>query len=465
MTPWRHLRWLVPLLAALGIYSVAYDKMHLPPTGDQPHYELEAWSLVYDGDRDLRNDYTDPDRTRPAFGGPAPDFHAHPYGSSPRWVSHHHVGLPILLTPAAALSHDVKWMEREMILISAIAAVLLLSVLRRLHGRDSILLYVVWAAIAFSLPVVAFAPLVYPEIPGVLLGLLAVLALLQRPFRRRDAALGALAAALMPWLHIRYLYAALGLMVLLAARSAGAAGLRVPRSLRDVATLARVSAPALVPMALSLAAMSVAFHFWHDSFALNAQFRGLNWSLSSGYPGIAGAMFAADGGWVTLAPVMLLGLSGLIYVCWRHPAWGLAGAAVGLGYLTVGGFSGLNPGYSFPWRFDELAIPFIALPLLIAAADVRLIRLAAIPLVVLTFAFTVNGANHVRDLYPQPGRAVPALPLAKKLQSAWPNFATLPGSGDRYPDAAHVVAIVLSLALIGGLLVPARDWRYRRRAV
>jgi hypothetical protein len=458
----RHLGWALPLLFALAVYYVAFESMEHAPTGDQPHYALEAWSLVFDGDRDLRNDYADPERFARAFGGPPPDRHAHRYTSSPRLVSIHHVGLPVLLTPAAALSRDVRALQLEMLLVAALAALALLSVLRRVHGRNSLLLYLVWAAVAFSLPIVAFSGLLYPEIPGALLALLAVRFALARPFRRRDAVLGATCAGLMPWLHVRFTAMTVALALVLAVRCAVEAGWFRPRTVGDVIGLARTAAPALLPPLVSIGAMLVAFVFWHGSLSLSAQYKVSatpTYTLHHGYHYLFGTMFSSHLGWVTIAPIALLGLAGLVSVCWRFRAWGMLGVAVGLGYLALIGLSGVDPGYSFPWRYHVLVIPFVAIPILVAAADVRLVRLAAIPLVLLTVAFTVNGARHVADLYPQPGRVVPSLPLAKRLQSIWPNFVPNPGSGDRYPDAAQVGAIVLTLALIGGLLVPARDRR------
>jgi hypothetical protein len=462
---WRQLAWLVPLAIAFSVYWVAYKEAKPGPTGDQPHYELEAYSLAFDGDRDLRNDYADPGRFLRVFGGPVPDLHAHEYGSSKRLVSIHNVGLPLLLAPAAALSDSPALMQKEMVLIAALAALVLLLILRRLAPGRPILVHVVWAAVAFSLPVVAFSGLVYPEMAGALLALLAVLALLQRPLKPWQAALGATAAALMPWLHVRFLLVTLALVAGLAFRMVLAERARTGR-LGSPATMARTLAPAVVPAVVSLAAMAIAFHSWYASFSPEAQYKVTatpKWNVQSAYQFSVGGMFAADLGWVTIAPVMLLALAGIVYAGWRGRWWGVFGAAVGLGYIAFIGLSGVSTGYSLPWRYQVLAIPFAALPLLLAARDVRLVRWAMVPLIALTFAFTVTGIKreHAAQLLPRAGREVPDLPLARKLQAAWPDFSVPAGSGDRYPGAAHVAELAYLLALIGALMVPARDVRRR----
>ena len=62
----RALWWaiqLAPFVLAFAAYSAAFVVMRPVPTGDEPHYLMAAQSIAYDGDLDLRNDYSSRERT------------------------------------------------------------------------------------------------------------------------------------------------------------------------------------------------------------------------------------------------------------------------------------------------------------------------------------------------------------------------------------------------------------------
>src|SRR5437588_2826016 len=276
----RWARWAALLAVAFTVYFAADRYMDLPPSGDQPHYELEAYSLWLDGDRDLRNDYSDPSRTSQLFGPAVPDLHAHRYTKSPALYSVHNVGLPLLLVPGAALGrHTTYWFHVELVLIAALAALVLLSILEELRLARPVWTYLVWPAIAFSAPIVVFAGQAFPELPGALFALLAIRALVSRPLRRRHVVLGSIAASLIPWLHVRFTLLAVMLVAALAVRAVAAepgapTGLRSAfRRERLSTTLTRI-AWAVVPLLLSLGAMAIEFQRWYGSPLLNPQYQG-----------------------------------------------------------------------------------------------------------------------------------------------------------------------------------------------
>ena len=156
---------LVPFLLAATVYLGAFFAMNPPPTGDQPHYMIEAYSLTYDRDRDLSNDYFDPYRFGPMFGPFVAEGHAHAFTDEQRESGTatcvHNVGLPALLVPAVLVTHDVRAMRVELILLAAIAAYLLLGIMRRLPIGRGWILYAVWGLVVFSLPFVAYSAQVW----------------------------------------------------------------------------------------------------------------------------------------------------------------------------------------------------------------------------------------------------------------------------------------------------------------
>lgn len=56
-------------VALFGAYYGTYEAMNYAATGDEPHYLLEARSLAFDGDRDMRNNYANPVEVKKVYGG------------------------------------------------------------------------------------------------------------------------------------------------------------------------------------------------------------------------------------------------------------------------------------------------------------------------------------------------------------------------------------------------------------
>src|SRR5687768_14718633 len=74
-------------------------------TGDEPHYQIMAHSLAFDGDLDLTTDYTD--LTNRSLGGRfEPGAHIFP-GKDGRLRPVHDIGMPVLFTPYYAFAYLV----------------------------------------------------------------------------------------------------------------------------------------------------------------------------------------------------------------------------------------------------------------------------------------------------------------------------------------------------------------------
>jgi hypothetical protein len=453
----RHLRAerIVPFLIALavygGVYAVTWDQ--LPPRGDEPHYMLEAYSLAIDHDRNLAKDYTDPKRIAPMFGSFAAGAHTYNYSGDPNVaISVHSVGVPALLVPPAALSNDVRLMRIEMLLVAAGAAYLLLSILRRVAGRSSPLVYATWAAFAFSLPLISYSSQVYPEIPGAFLVLLVVRLLLEPELSPRITVLAATACSLLPWLHIRFSFLSVVLL--------GALLIRISRAQERVPGLRRWisnALPALVPVAVSAALLGVANQHWYASPWLTAPYRLARprpqFDVTWGYTHSVGGIFDPAYGWLPVAPVHVLAVVGLVYLCWQGRKWAISAAAVAVIYLlVVVSEKGIVGGFAFPGRLQVVLIPLGAIPLLLLVKEVRAMAIVAVPLAALTFALSVVGVARIDSLIYSDRRSNAShMPLARSLAVAWPRFQGAMGD-DRYRGWPKVVAWVAGITAAGSVL-------------
>lgn len=426
---------LIPFVALFAVYWAVFKVMLPPPTGDEPHYMLEAYSLAYDRDRDLRNDYGDPFRYGQPFGTVVPDVHFKP--GTPYSV--HHVGLPALLSVAVLFRHHAGTFRVELVLLAALTAVMLLVVMRRLpFGAPSWLVYAVWGSIVLVLPFLAYTGQAYPELPGALLALVAVRALLEPRPGMVFLGIGATAAALLPWLQVRFTLIAVALAVSLAIRAWSTYGR--PGPVLGV----------LLPLAGSHLAMALAFERWYGSPALDSQYvAGTNLDLEWAYRHSVGGLLSPEYGWFPFAPLHLLALTAAVFLCFRFGWWAIGATAVALGYLALVGSSvGIHTGYAFPARLQLVIVPFAGVALLGLLALVPWTRLLAAVLAIPTLALAVDGLRHPLDLYP--GRnnelSVPSLPLAERLAFLWPHFADEPFG---YPHWPHTLALILVPVALG----------------
>ena len=440
---------IVAFVLAFAAYTGAKAVMDPPIIGDQPHYMLEAYSLVYDHDRDLRNDYGDPFRFWPLFQA-YPEGHFAAGSGLPYSV--HNVGLPALLTPAVLVTHDPDAMQVELILVSAGVAALLLSVLRRLpFGLRRWLVYTVWGLFVFSLPYLMHSAAAYPEMPAAFLALVVVRVLLEATPRPLLLGIASVAAALLPWLHVRFTILAAGLMAALAVRAWQA--YRRPA----------LSALVVAPLVVSHALLAVGFERWYGSPLLNAQYRGTGNELSGpwAYRHSLGGLLGADYGWLPYAPLHLLALGGAVYLCFRYGAWAIAGCGLALTYLALtGATTGAYTGYAYPGRLQFVVVPFAAIAVLALLEGVPKLWPLAAALAALTLVLAIDGLLDSDGLLPGGDPNRPGTPVAGRLAPLWP--AVVNTSGDGYPAWSHAV-LVLTGALGLGLVPSLRGPLLARR--
>jgi hypothetical protein len=335
------------VLTALGLYYAG----GLRVSGDEPHYLLMAQSLWREADLDLRDNFDRGDYREYLPALPAPHYGAPRLDGRP--FPAHSPGLPALLAPVYALGGRPACV----VLLALFAAGLGVEV-RRLaeHATgDAASALFAWAA-AIGPPVAFYAFHMYTEIPSALALALALRLLLEAP-GPGEAALAALLASALPWLHVKMIpaAAALGLVALLRLRGRSLAAFGASAGLMAVAFLAYYQWVLGTPTPLAL-------------------YGGVPQGVvSSPLVASVGLLLDRSFGLLTVAPVFLLAAPGIVLLArgrgwrevWPHVA---VGAAVLAPLLTWRMWWG---GQCPPGRFLVPLIPLLG----VAVAA----RLAATP--------------------------------------------------------------------------------------
>ena len=470
----RAIVWLAPFLVALAGYLYADRQMHPPFTGDEPHYAIEAFSYALDGDRDLTNDYAALDRIVRVTGSVTLQPQAYRFTPDGPLASFHGAGLGLLLAPAAKLGGTVRALQLEMIVIAAIGAQLLFSIMAKLVPRPRWLIWVAWAAVVFSLPLVAYAPRLYPEIPAAVVTLAVVRVLLASHVGAWHVLAASALTATLPWLHIRFGVLAAGLVVAIAVRA---------WQTRPAATPLAPAAALLVPILASLALLSVSNHATYGTWSVLAQLSatdqmpttpavvdratrgsptseaarpaeaaapapapapdarspagfdlGSHVHVGNVVSGMTRATLSSRNGWLPFAPVGFLALAAALALACSRRWWITFGVLVAAAYLAQIASSGVLPGSAPPARFLVAVMPLAAVPLVLVLARVRWARWLFWPLAGVGAVITVFGVTHAPGLVPTvAGQERADIGSASVLLRAWPVVSReLPGPPPSY---------------------------------
>jgi hypothetical protein len=419
-------------------------------TGDEPHYLGYAYSLVHDRDIDLRNNSEEGDVGR-FFYGAGIEPHAFDYRDNGRWISQHYIGLPILIAPVMILHESVLAARMLFIFLSALLAHQIFRLLQDSNIAGPRFIWPVWAAVAFSVPLLTFSAQIYPEIPAALLLVYGARVVLAKGSSRRSLFFAALAAAALPWLHVRFLVFTAGLTLGIAYRLLDGqiswSGLKTswPRLLL------------LTPLPVSGLLLAASFNAWYGALLPPGMAKAPGgswqaaWTWSSLYLRGLGTLLSPSYGWLPFAPVHWLGIVGLVALARVFRlATPLALGFVGA-YLFV--ISGTGGGFSFPARYLVSLIPFVGIPLLLLVKTCRPARVLFVGLLGLSLTMSVIAIDHHTDLYPY-GTGRTTLPLASELQDAWPIFSSEAPTGFRLlPE--NTLRLVGKLVVESGADTPA----------
>ena len=187
-----------------------------PVTGDEPHYLVMADSVVHDHTFDLTDSYVREFAERNIYpGGLAPEgtlptpANSHVIEGEHGRFSVHNVGLPVLLSPGWALA-GIAGAKGTMIVISALAALVVGWLAFTLIG-DRRRAMMAAAAVVLSMPLIAGAGQIYPDLPSGVISLVVLTVALATPATRSRTLdyVATAMAAFQPWLQIKFAPAAL----------------------------------------------------------------------------------------------------------------------------------------------------------------------------------------------------------------------------------------------------------------
>jgi hypothetical protein len=285
------------LYAAVGLHYAAGVQV----SGDEPHYLVMAQSLWRDHDLDLRDEYDGeewsefvPGPLRPHWGAPRADGRPYPA---------HSPGLPLLLAPAYALGGR-SGAVLVMALVAAAAALVCQRLALRMTGNAPASL-AAWLAVAGA-PLFFYSFHLYTEAPSALAAGGSLAILLGSP-AWPGAAIAALGAAVLPWLHVKMIPAAVALGLVAGARLRGRA---------------------LVAFVLVAGAAALGFALYYRAIfgvgsplalygGVPADARTLTWRS------LAGLVLDRSYGLLPIAPVFVLALAGLPGLARKGGAWPL----------------------------------------------------------------------------------------------------------------------------------------------
>ncbi len=417
--------------------------MNPTATGDEPHYMVAAQSLAYDGDLDLderlREQRADAGGVRHQV---APSIHAADYRDSGQLRPVRGIGMAALLAPAVALGGETG-VRLLIVLIAALLADQLFRLLRDLGFR---LRYAAlgWASVTLCYPIIIFSSQIYPELPGALLIVVALRVMITRPTSPMALALGSTAAALLVWLHVRFIPLSLGVLLglLIAACRARRRGPARPRAPgptgavraagSELSRWARVlwsdwrmvTVPVLVPFVLDFALFAAVSEHLYGSPNPTAPYRfHSETTVGSGglsflYEFALADLFNPTEGWIPFVPVHLLGLAALGCLVLRYGWPAAACATVAAGHLLGLASLGITIGFDFPARYLVIVIPLIAIPIALVIQEVRAALVAFVPLFAVSLVFAGAAVQEHRYLYPT--SEMPRLFGTRTVASLWP---------------------------------------------
>lgn len=344
-------------LATLAVYValVPWMARAWARGGDEPHYLLAAHSLVVDGDLDLGNNYTQ--RDYQAFYG---EFFLNPHvrlRADGQQILTHNLGLSLLIAPAYAAGG----LSGVLYFLALVGALLAANVylLGYALSRSRAAAALGWVAIAFTPPVLWYVFLVYPEIIGALIVVVAVRYLVARPpgTALDGAAVAAfgLGVGALPWLSTRFL-PLFGLLLAWAAWQAW-------RSRADRQPWA---------IAVGLAVMTwmayLLFSLWlYGSASPAASYAGpiplaveRSFALLRVARGLVGWLLDNQRGILISAPVYVAALWGSAVLLRQRPLAGLGLLApLAASLLPVAVWGGFWTGWEYSARFLVIALPVL----------------------------------------------------------------------------------------------------------
>lgn len=426
--------WLV-FAATFLLLALAVPRMTAslnPLTGDEPFYVMTVISLWEDGDLNECNNYRERDEARfypdfavqgsappagwPGWGAAPYPLYPHaanilpanrrclstdplitlPYdGSRSELYTKHGLGLTLLILPAFVMGGR----DATVFFLCALAALLATNIY--LFARDAVgnrpTALLTWASFAFTVPLFAYAFLIFPELPAALLALYAFRRIRVGTNNWLQVALVGACIAFLPWLHYRFAPISIGLLLYLGYRAFKERGARW------------LVKPAVVFGQSAVSAGLLLLYFYDrygQPYPNPADHAGIS-DVAGTLRGAAGIFLDQQWGLFVAAPVFILAIVGLILMGWERKGRGdlFWLGVVSLPYfLIIANYAQWWGEWCPPARYFAPVLPLLALPFAFAlqrAGRALYMGLLAV-LLALSLLTTWGFVEHPQWMYNQP---------------------------------------------------------------
>ncbi len=362
----------------LGFTLLAfYTSGNWPLTGDEPHYLAIAESIWQDRDLDLSNNS--------AYCAIDPHVQVTEAG---KWRPTHMVGLPVLLAVPWALGGRVG-AGLTMAIVSAATVGLTYLLAWQITGQRRLALLSA-LTLAIVPPFSVYATMLYPEVPGALLAVTALVALYQAGDRPAPYLVLGLAAAAMPWFVIRF-----------APVSALVVALILPKAISSARPTRNISLTLItcfVSAILYLAYNYYLYGSWSPLASYGAQpAAGHVFLIGKWLRSLVGWLFDQRAGLFAIAPVFLFAAPGLWHLM-RQPqsrAFPLilcASVSLLFGIVLPGFWVQWSP----PTRYAVIALPVLAIGVGQLAFATRSLAIRAVLIMTTLVSFALGGVIYAR---------------------------------------------------------------------
>lgn len=325
----------VILFAGLGFFHHV-STLPGPLHGDEIHYLVMTVSLLRDRDLNLVNNYDSPEVKQLFRGSVEPHLI---YRKDDRGYSSHEPGLPAMLVLPYALGGR-RGVVGFMTLLGVIAAMQVFFMAKAANTSDRNTALVTFAT-AFNVPFAMMSGKAFPDMAGAAFLAVACRWMLMDQRRSRHLA-GALTAAMLPWIHVKFIVFAglLPLAFLMSDR----------RKCREIPQL-------MLPLLISIAGLALFYRNLFGDFLYVVRVRA--GGMGNPYPGIAGLLFDREAGLLVFAPVFIPAVLYMLTV-WRnrivHPVITLIPLAF---WIIAGSWIDWHSGHCPPARYLVPLMPFL----------------------------------------------------------------------------------------------------------
>ncbi len=400
---WEQVSIFVCTFVVLALFVPRITTYLNPVTGDEPFYLMTAISIWEDHDLNECNNYRERDEAKlyPSFYSPWTGFpsdwkgwtgapfplppHAAriqppsrmcastnpavplpPDGSRSELYSKHGLGLSLMVLPAFVLGGRTL-VVYFLCALGALLAANIYLLAREATGKmtNSLL---TWMAFAFTVPLMPYSYLIFPELPAALLVIYAFRRIRLWQNNPLQTTAVSLSIAFLPWLHYRFVPLSVALIIYYIYQTYRQSKLKQDTHwLRDALMLG-------APIVISAGLLMAFFYHRYGQVTPNpADHAGSN-DLEGTLRGLAGLLLDEQWGLFVYAPVYILAIVGLIIMAvrrqWRKDLLWLGVVFVPY-YGIIANYAQWWGEWCPPARYMASVLPLLALPFAVSLDRIK----------------------------------------------------------------------------------------------